>query len=277
MPRSLIAAAVLIVLATLAGCTPAPETPVIPTADPSVNQTAEPGSTPVQEQPPTPEPPTPTFTPEPPFVGIGPWPVSFHTADGVTLHGTLYGEGETGVILAPMYIGGQRGWASFAEVLAAQGYRVLAYDNRGSGLSEGERNPSTAADDLAAAVLFMREHQFTPAVLIGAGIGGSAAVKTAAQDTTFAGIAVLSAPRSFEGLEVSDADLGALTAPSLWIGTRNDMTQNVETMHELAGGTDKTLWIYEGSSLQGTFIFEGADANDLRQRLIDFVVRVTGA
>jgi hypothetical protein len=55
------------------------------------------------------------------------------------------------------------------------------------------------------------------------------------------------------------------------------MIQNVEPMYELAASSDKTLWIYEGSSLQGTFIFEGADTNDLRQRLIDFVVRVTGA
>lgn len=277
MHRVIVFTASLIVLAALAGCTPPPETPVIPTAEQVATGTDEPGSTPVQDEPPTPESPTLTPTPEPPFVGAGPFPVSFPTADGVTLHGTLYGEGATGVILAPMYLIGQAGWSAFAEALAAQGYRVLVYDSRGSGESEGERAPAAAADDLAAAVAFMRSHEFTPAVLIGAGIGGSAAVKTAAQDASFAGVVVISAPRSFEGLEVTDAELEALASPSLWIATRNDMIQNVEPMYELAASSDKTLWIYEGSSLQGTFIFEGADTNDLRQRLIDFVVRVTGA
>ena len=55
------------------------------------------------------------------------------------------------------------------------------------------------------------------------------------------------------------------------------MTQNTEEMYDLAGGSDKDMWMYEGSSLQGTFIFDGADANDLRTRLLDFVARVTGS
>jgi pimeloyl-ACP methyl ester carboxylesterase len=122
----------------------------------------------------------------------------------------------------------------------------------------------------------MKEHEFQPVVLLGAGIGGSAAIKVAAQDGDIVGLAILSAPRAFQGLEVSDADLATLSMPTLWIAARNDMTQNVEEMQALAPTTDSTLWIYEGSSLQGTFIFEGADGPDLQQRLLEFVARVAG-
>ena len=47
-------------------------------------------------------------------------------------------------------------------------------------------------------------------------------------------------------------------------------------MSALVGSTDNELWIYEGSSLHGTYIFEGSDGPDMTQRLLTFVSRVTG-
>jgi hypothetical protein len=52
---------------------------------------------------------------------------------------------------------------------------------------------------------------------------------------------------------------------------------NVEEMQAQAGSTDKEIWIYEGSSVQGTVILEGADGDDLERRLIAFVQRIAGA
>src|SRR5574341_53415 len=227
------------------------------------------------------ETPLPTATPEP-FSGEGPWLVSFVTADGVTLQGTLYGTGAAAVILAPMYLGTQASWQPFAEDAAAQGYHVLTFDYRGYGGSGGDRSPSAAPADVAAAVAFMRENHFSPVVLIGAELGGSASILAAAQDSDIAGLAVLSAPRAFppdasDTLQVSDADLAALTMPTLWIATRQDLRQNVEEMQALAGGSDKEIWIYEGSAVSGTFIFDGADGPDLTRRLLEFIARVSAA
>ncbi len=223
------------------------------------------------------EAPTTAPTPEEPFSGDGPWSVTFATEDGATLHGMLFGKGAAGVVLAPMYIGGQDAWFSFAQTLAENGFRALTFDYRGFGESEGTRDMSQAAVDTAAAVSFLRANQSSPVVIIGAGIGGSAAAKAASLDASIAGIAAVSPPQSFQGLEVADSELSALSVPSLWIGSRNDMTQNSEEMYDLAGSAEKDLWMYEGSSLQGTFIFDGADGNDLRTRLLDFVTRVIGS
>ncbi len=240
-------------------------------------QATTPTATPVEDIPeevtPSPDPP---ITPVAPatselFSGSGPWAVTFVTTDGLTLHGTLYGQGAVGVVLASMYIGDQTEWLPFAEEVAAQGFRVLTFDYRGYNLSAGERNPVSAPTDIAAAIAFLRAYQFEPVILIGAGIGGTAAIKAAAQDGEVAGLAVISAPRSFQGLEVSDADLAALSMPTLWLGARNDMTQTVEEMQALTPTGDSTLWIYEGSSLPGTFIFDGADGPDLQRRLLEFV------
>ncbi len=216
-------------------------------------------------------------TPEPEFAGDGPWEVAFTTADGVTLSGWLFGTGEDVLVLLPTYPGGQEGWYRFAEVAAAQGYRVLTFDLRGYGASGGERDTARSLDDLAAVLAFLREHEAGRMMLMGAGLGGMVAIKAAAADEEgFAGLVAISTPRSFSGLEINDAELAALTIPSLWIGTRNDMLQRTEEMYDLAGSAQKELWIYEGSSLHGTYIFEGADGSDLERRLLAFAAYVLG-
>lgn len=217
---------------------------------------------------------TPTATPEP-FSDEGPWEISFTTTDGVALYGILYGQGEVAVVLAPSYPGGLEGWRPFAEKLASQGYRVFAFDLRGQGKSGGARSSIDALIDLQAAITVMRENVAERVVVFGAGLGGMAAIQAASQgEGGVIGLVVLSSPRSFDGLEIADDDLAALTIPSLWLGTRNDMTQNVEDMYNLAGSNDKQLWIYEGSSLHGTYMLEGADRPNLEQRLVEFVAHV---
>ncbi len=248
----------------LPGIAPAPPPTPTPNAGP-VGPTATPTSVPV----------TPTPTQQ--FPGDGPWEVTFESAGGVMLHGTLYGRGEVGLVLAPTYPGEQQGWAWFAQAAAEQGYMALAFDFRGYGASEGERSLADAPADLAAAVAFLREQEASPIVLMGAGEGGMAAIKVAGADPDMAGLAVLSSARAVDGLELSDGDLAALSLPTLWIGARTDMEQAVEELFELAGGNDKELWIYEGNSQHGTYLFEGADADDLRRRLLEFAARAAGS
>lgn len=257
-------------------------------ASPAVEEpTPATGETPIEAAPPasgeeeTPVPDTtdgeatPEATPDP-FVGEGPWAVTFETNDGIILAGTLFGRGPVDVVLAPMYPGGQEGWLPFAEAAAEQGYRVLSFDLRGHGESEGEADWEAAVSDLEAALAFLDEHGGERFILIGAGQGGLAAIRVAAEREDVIGLAVISSPRAFEALAVSDADLERLGMPSLWLGARNDMTQSVEELYDQAGSSDKELWIYEGSSLHGTYIFEGADGPDLQRRLLDFLARVTG-
>lgn len=244
-------------------------------SDAAPSETAAPTKPPTVAPQPTESAASPT--PESDFAGDGPWDASFTTADGVVLSGRLFGQGDDALVLIPTYPGGQSAWYGFAEVAAAQGYRALTFDLRGYGTSGGDRAATRAPDDLAAAVAFLREHEARRMMLIGAGVGGMAAIKVAAADeAAFAGLAVISSARAFNGLEISDTDLAALTLPSLWIGTRNDMLQQVEEMYERAGSARKELWIYEGSSLHGTYIFEGADGPDLERRLLAFAAHALG-
>jgi pimeloyl-ACP methyl ester carboxylesterase len=212
------------------------------------------------------------------LVGEGPWAVTFETADGVTLGGTLFGTGTSGVVLSHMYPTDQTSWHPFAEAVAAEGYMALAYDFRGYGASASVPKDVTQMPlDLAAAAQFMREHGAERLVLIGASMGGTVSIKVAATEE-MAGLAVISSPRSFQGLEVTDADLAALTMPSLWLGARQDaVVADTEAMYQQAAGPDKSVWVYEGSGVHGTFIFDGVDGPDLTRRLLEFIERVASA
>jgi predicted small lipoprotein YifL len=269
----------LLILLALAACGGAPATAPPAAADEAApatepaDRTLEAGSTPAAADPaqPTPLPPTATV----PFEGEGPWEADFQTADGVTLHGTLFGEGSTGIALAPNYPGGAAAWHPFAEAAAGRGYRALAFDLRGHGESGGDPDLAAAPDDVAAAAAFLRDQGAERIILMGGGEGAMATVLTAASDDDIAGLAALSPMREDGGLAVGEADLAGLSIPSLWIGARTDMEHDAEGMADQAGG-EPEVWIYEGSSLHGTYLFEGIDAPDLTERLLDFAERAAG-
>jgi len=214
-------------------------------------------------------PPGPT-----PLAGDGPWTLAFETADGTTLSGVAYGQGTVGIVLAPMYPGGKEGWTSFAQAVAQQRYRALAFDFRGYGESGGQSDVTASSEDLSAAISLLKANGAQQIVVIGAGPGGMAAIKIAPQDAAIRGIVIISSSLDYDEFEITNSDLNALATPSLWLAARNDMTQQVEEMFGQAGSPQKELWIYEGSSVQGTYILEGADGPDMQRRLLEFIASV---
>jgi pimeloyl-ACP methyl ester carboxylesterase len=216
----------------------------------------------------------PTPTPDP-FGGDGPWTVTFETEDGETLNGTLFGRGPVDLVLAPDYPGKQDGWVPFAEAASQAGYRVLTFDFRGYANPEDQVDWSDSPPDLDAALAFLRVHGGQQFIVMGAGQGSLAAILAAGEQPDVIGLVALSTPREVIGLELTDSELRRVEVPSLWIGARTDLSQSVEEFADLVGG-DAEVWIYEGSSLHGTFIFQGADQDDLIQRLLDFADRVSG-
>ena len=105
--------------------------------------------------------------------------VSFPAADGWTIHGDLYGTGDRGVLLVH---GGQfekSSWEKQAHVLAKAGFRPMAIDLRGFGLSK-EGPQSARADfgsplDVLAAVRYLHQKGAKTVSIVGASMGGDAA------------------------------------------------------------------------------------------------------
>ncbi|GAB3936447.1 hypothetical protein GCM10029976_048150 [Kribbella albertanoniae] len=88
------------------------------------------------------------------------------------LHGTATGCGPTVLLL---HAGGEDRsvWAPIADILEKHGLRAVAFDLRGHGDSSGQ---ATMLDAIADDVTAMIRHQPTPLVVVGASLGGLAAV-----------------------------------------------------------------------------------------------------
>jgi pimeloyl-ACP methyl ester carboxylesterase len=105
--------------------------------------------------------------------------LTIQTEDGATIAADLYGSGTRGVVLAH---GGRRtkaDWAPQAEILAAHGFCVLAFDFRGFGGSPVPP-PALQTDealrfDVLAAVRYLHHHGAETVSVVGASFGGAAA------------------------------------------------------------------------------------------------------
>ena len=252
----------------LSACT---GTPAATTTPPLSLTAALPTQAPAATQPPAAPALTPTVEPAAtqPAPVAAPRQVTFQTEDGITLSGTLFGQGQVGVALSHMFPTDQTSWHAFAQTLADTGYLALAYDFRGYGQSGGQRRIDQIDRDVQAAVEFLRGQGAQRIVLIGASMGGTASARVAGP-VGADGLVVISSPRSFQGLSVNEDDIRAFKGPSLWIGSRGDAaTAETEAMHAQAN-EPKALHIYAGSA-HGTTIFDTGDAADLSRRLLDFV------
>jgi pimeloyl-ACP methyl ester carboxylesterase len=224
-------------------------------------------------------PATPTLIATPPPIISASQVVTFTTADGVNLRGTLYGDGTTAVILSTMGAQRQETWTPFAREIAAHGYLALTYNFRywvtDTKMQDNLRDK--AAEDLRAAVAFARKQGAQRVVLVGASLGALASIK-AAGDSQPAAVVIMAAPfgpfPALPSLQVNKADLQAITAPKLFINTEHDeggFTESTRQMFE-AAPDPKELHIYPGSA-HGTDLFDTEQAADLTRRLIEFIER----
>lgn len=112
-------------------------------------------------------------------------PVSFQTEDGWTIHADLYGTGDRGVVVAHGGRFTKASWEKQAPEVVRAGFRVLAIDLRGFGLSK-EGPASARADfgsplDVLAAVRYLRKSGAKRVSVVGGSMGGTAAADASAQ------------------------------------------------------------------------------------------------
>jgi pimeloyl-ACP methyl ester carboxylesterase len=161
-------------------------------------------------------------------------PVTFRSSDGVELAGRLFGDEtrtRTGIVFAHMRPADQSSWFAFADRVGSEGYLALTFDFRGycpggdAGCSEGEKDVSAEPTDLAAAVAFLRSRGVETVALVGASMGGTAALVVAAdQGDRIAVVITLSAPQSIEGLVAGPDVLARVSAAKLFVAGSGDGT-----------------------------------------------------
>ena len=173
----------------------------------------------------------PACGPSSPPASPGSSPVRFTSFGGVELVGRLFeAQGATaGIVLAHMQAADQSSWFDYADTLADEGYRTLTFNFRGScpggaaGCSQGDADPATLWRDVQAAVRYLRSTGTPRVGVIGASMGGTAALDAASRPGSSVGaVAALSAPITAGTLSLTPEKLVAATAAKLFVAGAGD-------------------------------------------------------
>jgi pimeloyl-ACP methyl ester carboxylesterase len=206
--------------------------------------------------------------------------VTFATSDGVRLAGRLFGPADAtaGVVLAHMLPADQTSWYGEAENLAALGYRVLTFDFRGycpggdGGCSKGPKDVNATPVDLTAALRYLRKDGVSRVALVGASMGGTAALIVASQQGTGVGAVVtLSAPQVIEGIGAGPDVLQLVSAAKLFIAGLGDTTaaQSAQTFYDQSQQPKRVEILTTDD--HGTDLLTGSQGEKTRQLLEGWV------
>ncbi len=201
---------------------------------------------------------------------------TIEASDGVRLDARHFrAAGERLVILLHMYPADQTSWFGFAEELQARGIDGLTFDFRGYGASGGEKDPGVADRDARAALAFARARGFERVVLIGASMGGTAAIVVAAGEAVD-GVAALSAPAAMAELDAAPV-IAEVAAPITLVAAGDDLS-GAESLRDLAARADlgeHDVLLMAGRA-HGTELLEEPGHETVRGWLLDFLDRVWG-
>jgi len=172
-------------------------------------------------------------------------------ADNTRIVAHRWGTGTTAVVLVHQSGADLCQWAPYATRLASLGYRALALDLRGAGRSQYRPLPAGLrfSADIAATVKEARREGAKRVFVVGASLGGNAAVVAAANIRPLIdGVVSLSAPASFRLDAVTAAK--HLQVPALFAAAEVDeggiYATDAKTMFDATPVTDKSVAIVPG-------------------------------
>ena len=187
--------------------------------------------------------------------------------DGTILRIKTYGGSGAAVLLAHDLDGSRGDWAEFAETLSSRGYTVMTFDFRGHGKSAGQRDAALAESDLASALVHMREQLRAPKVLVvGAGMGGIAALRVSARESVSA-VAAVSTPETLRGLSAAGA-VPLVTAPKLFLAGEGNAADAGAARNLLSLAKDSKELLLVPGNAHGVSLLNNAQA---RERLLQFL------
>src|SRR5215207_6743597 len=196
------------------------------------------------------------------------------TSDKVRLYAVEAGTGPTTIVLA--HEGRSdicSSWFDYAPRRVGAGLRTLMFDFRGNGRSDtADRDKALRLDrDLAAAVAQARRAGARRVFLMGASLGGAAAVQNGAS-LRVDGIVSLSGTRIWPGFGINHyASLPRLRVPFLYIGATDDSNapeREARDIFRRVGARDKRIVLYPGAQHGTQFVDDAPFARRTRALIL---------
>jgi pimeloyl-ACP methyl ester carboxylesterase len=193
----------------------------------------------------------------------------FRASDGTRLAGAVFGDGELGVVLAHGYPSDLCEWIDYAQVLAERGFRVLAFDFRGFGLSRLGSQPDYLADVRGAAGE-LRRLGASRVALMGSSFGGTTVLAAAPTVRPApAGVISLSGPLGFSAVRVARR----LPSRALLVYARGDaaFAPRETRAYARSAAADVDIALYPGSWHATNMLYEAPYRNRVSRLVLDFL------
>ena len=208
-------------------------------------------------------------------VPLGPADVEFPATDGTLLRGHHYGVSDITVILAHMSDSNQDAWKEFAVSLNGHGYPAFSFNFRGFKPSKGKKETHLIYRDLEGAIEYLESQGVKSIFIIGAGMGGTAAIKVAAhRDTT--GVVAISAPSEIDGLSAEE-EAKLVAGAKLFFAAEGDKSaQDSAGVFYHASKSPKLYESFSGNE-HGMDLLYGRHAVNIQHRIIEFIGGFVGS
>lgn len=242
------ASAILFLVSLLAtGCATAQ---ALPSSTPPSSPTARPEPT----SSPTPA-VTLTSTPSPTPVSLPPGrEIILEESNNRNFTGTVYGEGETAIILANMDRGGEIQWSPFVAAVDKHSFTTVTFNYR---------SINSAEQDTRIVLEALRKSGYKRIICIGASLGVTSCSRLA-NEPEIVGI-VLIAGRMIRG------SLSEVTYPKLFIaGALDPITPYTQTGYEQSA-EPKELVLFEENRAHANHLFSSKDGVEFLNVMIEFV------
>ncbi len=233
--------------------------------------------------PPTPLPtPSATLTLTPVSMPTITYPVttekiSLTTKDNIRLAATLFvGGQDAAVVLAHMGIDDQTSWQAFAKTVAGRGFTALTFDFRCFGESDCSKLGTSEhlhAEDMRAAIEFLRSRGLERIVCMGASLGGTICLNAALEEN-LAGLVVIASVGPTNLYKQYPKDLVNPGMPKLFIVTEKDRYAQVVSGTRFlytSSPEPKTLKTFPGR-VHGTELFNTDYRGEFRDMLVNFMI-----
>lgn len=180
--------------------------------------------------------------------------IRFTAADGTRLVGHAYGTGSTAVVLVHQRDGTMCQWTSYAQRLGKLGYRAVTIDLRNYGDSQARGYPANLryGGDVVAAVRYVRAHGAKKVFVLGASMGGSAAIDGAANARP-AVAGVVSVSGAADLVDAIEA-VKRVQMPSLFVAGAGDrdFATDAHRLYDASPAKDKKIDVVPGAYEHGT-------------------------
>lgn len=197
--------------------------------------------------------------------------VRFSAADGTRLAGHAYRSGTTAIVLVHQRNGTMCQWSSYAQRLARLGYRAVTIDLRNNGDSQLRDYPANQryGGDVVAAIRYVRTHGAKKVFVLGASLGGSAAIDGAANARPAVN-GVISVSGAADLVDAIEA-MKRVRAPSLFVAAAGDrdFATDAHRLYDASSAKGKKIDVVPGAFEHGTQLV--AASNRIRREIETFL------